>query len=90
MNGEASIKGTHLDVRIFMISAFRYALGRRTYFVKTVADMLLKNVELLSPGDRETIIGEINKAYSNYMIGGKMDKEVWFNLRDELKRTLED
>lgn len=68
------------------VCAFRYALGRKSYIVSTIADFLINNKEFLEKKDRELIIKEITEAEEVGRLGMEMDKEDWLKVREELKK----
>lgn len=66
------------------IYAFRYALGRRTYAVSEMCDLLIKNKDKLSEFTKQLMIKEIRQAKETQNIGMDCDCESWFNLICEL------
>lgn len=60
-----------------MVCAFRYALGRRTYIVSTVADLIIKYKEKLDTNDIEVIARDIKRALETNNYGMEMDKVEW-------------
>ena len=71
------------EQRDIILYAFRYALGRMTYSVSTMVDVLDRNWAVLSKSDKELIQREIRFAISNECIGMKCDKEQWQKLLDK-------
>lgn len=67
-----------------LIWAFRYALGRSTYAVSDVATTLISNRDVLSPGDKELIVREIEEAIQNGQAGMDMDVREWELVKDAL------
>lgn len=47
------------DKSLLLLAAFRYALGRRTYIVPTICEILISNVSHLTVQDRLTIVREV-------------------------------
>ena len=74
--------GKNEDISMVLVSAERYALGRRTYIVKWTCEVIRNNLHLLSQKDRQVMIRDI-KGANNY--GDTWDKEKWM----ELLRVLE-
>ena len=70
-NGEAE------DISIILVSAERYALGRRTYIVQWTCEIIRNNLHLLSDKDRQVMIRDIKKPIS---YGDDCDKAEWLNL----------
>jgi len=60
-----------------MLCAFRYALGRQSYIVGTVADHLRENWDDINPAWQKLIIEEIKDAINRGMAGMQMDVETW-------------
>ena len=65
------------DDAIVLIAAFRYALGRATYFVPYVVDFILRNWDDLDVNDRNLIVKEILEARSQNNIGHDCDRNEW-------------
>lgn len=83
-----------LDHMIF--SAFRYALGRRTYIVWTTVEFIIHNIDLVPKRFRDLMIREITEAEENHnnglykALGDDCDVEQWLKLRAFLKRVGEE
>jgi hypothetical protein len=70
---------------ILLFSAFRYALGRRTYVVGTIINIIKDNWDHISQPRREFFKKEIREAIERDMCGSKYDIENWeeiLNLED--------
>ena len=63
--------------RDILIYAFRYTLGRATYSVSTVVDLLHHNWGNLSSADKELYKREIKEAIDMEQYGMQMDKNAW-------------
>ena len=74
------------DISAMLISAERYALGRRTYMVQWTCEIITKNLHLLTEKDKQVMIRDIKHAYS---YGDDCDKICWFKLLEVLKKSLE-
>jgi hypothetical protein len=72
------IKDDELNILIFC--AFRYALGRRSYIVGFVSEILQKHIGKIDSGNRELITKEINKAIEGGHAGMKCDIAEWNKL----------
>lgn len=79
-NGEAE------DISMILVSAERYALGRRTYIVQWICEIINKNMHLLSEKDRKVMIRDIEQAYS---YGDECDKQEWMKLLEKLRKENE-
>ena len=80
-NGEAE------DISMMLVSAERYALGRRTYIVGWTCEIIKKNIHLLSDKDKAVMIRDIETAIS---YGDECDKAEWMNLLQMLRKEIED
>lgn len=76
-NGEAE------DISMMLVSAERYALGRRTYIVQWTCEIIDKNMHLLSEKDKEVMIRDIKQACS---YGDECDKQMWMLLLEKLRK----
>lgn len=74
------------DISMLLVSAERYALGRRTYIVQWTCEIINKNMHLLLGKDKQVMIRDIEQAI-NY--GDECDKECWLRLVKKLKNEIE-
>ena len=79
-NGEAE------DISMMLVSAERYALGRRTYIVDWTCEIIKRNVHLLTEKDKLVMIRDIEGAYS---YGDECDEIEWKNLLSFLKKEVD-
>lgn len=70
-------KGGQTDLSMLLVSAERYALGRRTYIVSWTCDVIKNNLKLLTEKDRKVMIRDIESAV-NY--GDSCDERDWKEL----------
>ena len=70
------------DYEHMMISALRYAIGRRTYIVEITVNYILSELPKLSDPCKHVMIDDIENAYS---LGDEYDKADWMRLLKELK-----
>ena len=70
------------DYELILISALRYALGRRTYIVSITTHYIEKEIPTLSEQCKAVMIQDIEKARS---YGDKIDKKEWMKLLEKLK-----
>ena len=68
------------EQRDIILYAFRYALGRMTYSVSTMVEIIDRNWSELSKSNKDLIQREIRDAISNECIGMKCDREQWQKL----------
>lgn len=78
-NGEAE------DISMILVSAERYALGRRTYIVQWTCEIIKKNMQLLSGKDKAVMIRDIETAIS---YGDECDKQEWMILLEMLRKEI--
>ena len=72
------------DFNTMAIYSFRYALGRRTYAVSEMVDLLIRRKDELSPFTKKLMIKEIAYGDDHKLITMECDKVEWFRLRDAL------
>ncbi len=68
-----------------LISAVRYALGRRTYVVGETVDAVTINIDSLARGTLEVIAKDIANARG---YGDSVDHSEWMKLLDRIKSRL--
>lgn len=78
-NGEAE------DISMMLVSAERYALGRRTYIVQWTCEIIKKNMQLLSGKDKAVMIRDIETAIS---YGDECNKQEWMILLEMLRKEI--
>lgn len=69
--------GDLLDTSMLLVSAERYALGRRTYIVSWTCNVIKNNLHLLTEKDKDVMIRDIESAV-NY--GDSCDEKEWKEL----------
>lgn len=83
------------DLDLVFVAAFRYALGRRTYMVFTIADFIKTNIALVPQNIINLMIQEITEAEQNHndglykALGDDCDVKTWLSLREFLIRYQE-
>ena len=81
------------DYSLIVFSAFRYALGRRTYVVGVVCDYIKENIGMIESKHLPLLAAEIEDAEEYNMLGDPCDRKEWLNLKtfinDYLKRQEE-
>lgn len=73
------------DYEHMLISALRYALGRRTYVVEITVDYIIKELPKLSEKCKNIMIEDIEHPLYGY--GDECDRVDWMRLLDELKKV---
>lgn len=70
-----------LDMQIVITCAFRYALGRMTYVVDSVATAIEAVITELDTNQLSLMSNEIDEAIKDKSIGMDMDKDRWLKCR---------
>ena len=65
------------DFKDVAYCAFRYALGRKTYISKSIAEFLIAHKDDLSEGAQKGIMVEIEMAIADGEAGAQMDIDSW-------------
>lgn len=65
------------DFNLALFGAFRYAIGRKTYFVETIVDLILRRWSEIENGFKLLMVDEIKHAIKNNKAGMDMDVEQW-------------
>lgn len=71
-----------IDLSMLLLSAERYALGRRTYIVKWTCETIERNIDKLLDRDKQVMIKDIENARD---YGDICDKAQWLKLLDKLR-----
>lgn len=71
-----------------LISAFRYAIGRKSYVTDEISRAITANVANMSREDKQLIVNEITDAIENDEAGMAMDVETWVNVKIQLTKNL--
>lgn len=71
-----------------LVSAMRYALGRSTYIVPSIADTLIQNWEEICENDQKTIVAGIQRAIDTGQAGMQMDVEQWQRVIDHAQEAV--
>lgn len=73
---------TEQEQDTILFYAFRYALGRMTYAVSDVAELLIKYKNILTPLHKERIIKEIDEAIERNSAGMSCDVKEWEQVKE--------
>jgi hypothetical protein len=76
---QIEINGNIEDISAMLLSAERYALGRRTYIVEWTCSFIAKNLHLVTESNKKVMIRDI-KEQEKYGYGDKCDEENWMKL----------
>ena len=79
------LKLNRMDFRLLILSAFRYALGRMTYIVPVVANVIRESKDKLDNQAIDLMIQEIEDAEKRDGLGMECDIDVWLRLKKELE-----
>lgn len=82
-----NINGDLQDISAMLLSAERYALGRRTYIVEWTCNFIENNLNLITLKDKQVMVRDIENPIS---YGDECDKICWIKLLEVLKKSLED
>lgn len=72
------------ELNTLLICSFRYALGRMTYIVSDIVDIIIHHKKDLQPNAKELMIREIKWALDHNQAGMRCDREEWERLLNEL------
>lgn len=78
-----SFKGNSEDMSMILVTAERYALGRRTYVVDWICEVIKNNIDLLTEIDIQVMIRDIENPIS---YGDECDKVCWMQLLEKLRK----
>lgn len=81
---DIKFKGSQADLSMLLVSAQRYALGRKTYIVSWTCDVIKNNLNILTEADKKVMIRDIESAI-NY--GDSCDERDWKELLKVLKES---
>lgn len=84
---QINFNGNIEDMSAMLVSAERYALGRQTYIVQWICEIITQNLNLITKKDKQVMIRDIENPIS---YGDECDKICWIKLLDVLKKNLED
>lgn len=79
---QVKINGDKDDLSMILVSAERYALGRRTYIVNWTCEFIENNLDLLTKKDRQVMIRDLESAV---FYGDDCDEKEWKRLLEVLK-----
>lgn len=79
---QIKINGNKDDLSMILVSAERYALGRRTYIVNWTCEFIENNLDLLTKKDRQVMIRDLENPIS---YGDDCDEKDWKRLLEVLK-----
>lgn len=72
------------ELNTLLICSFRYALGRMTYVVSEVVDIIIRHKKELHASAKLLMIREIKWALDHNQAGLQCDREEWERLLNEL------
>lgn len=79
---QVKINGNKDDLSMILVSAERYALGRKTYIVEWTCEFIENNLALLTEKDRQVMIRDLENPIS---YGDECDEKEWKILLAMLK-----
>jgi hypothetical protein len=76
------------DLRLLIIAAFRYSLGRRTFMPSIVTELIINNYKLFNDQDWKNFIEDINYQKNLHDLGDNCDIETWNNFEVFCKKRI--
>ena len=76
------MKTQNINDRIALVCAFRYALGRKSYAVGAVTEVLIESMDDFSQSERDLFVREIKTAIENDHAGMDCDITRWASVMD--------
>lgn len=71
-------------LRDMIISALRYALGRRTYITAETSEFIVENKDIIDSRMKQVMLSDLQqyleKRNEGFITDNKCDYEVWVNL----------
>lgn len=90
---KVEINGSNIDLSAMLLSAERYALGRRTYIVQWTCEFIANNLHLITKKDKQVMIRDIKwqgeRDFDN-PYGDECDKQEWLKLLQILERKVKE
>ena len=72
------------DFRLILLSAMRYAMGRKTYMPSVIADYIKRHLQLLDDKFLARAVGDIRQHLEDYA-EHESNPDLWQNLLDALE-----
>ena len=82
------VKMDNQDINDFAVYAFRYCLGRQSYAIYTINQLIRKYLKHLSNETLNLFLKEITNAINDDNIGMNIDKQEWLQTFDIIKVEL--
>lgn len=79
-----NINGNISDISAMLVCAERYALSRQTYIVEWTCSFITQNLHLLTEGNKQVMIRDIEEQ-EKFGYGMECDKKEWMKLLKKLK-----
>ena len=77
------------DFQDIVISALRYALGRRTYITQSTADFIKEYPEIIDERVKRVMLNDLNEYFNmrdnGYRMGDNCDYNTWLDLKKWLE-----
>lgn len=73
------------DKQLIYLCAFRYALGRRSYIVRTVVEFIINHLGEFTEYQKKLMIKEIKERED---LGDNIDKKDWIFLKETLENNI--
>jgi len=78
------------DLRLLMIAGFRYALGRRTYIVYTITELIKNYYKIFNNQDWKNFIEDIDFQRKFNDLGDKCDIKTWNKFEEFCKNNIDE
>ena len=75
------------DISVLLVSAVRGALGRHTYIVQWICEVVVNNLHILTEKDKQVMIRTI-KEHEVFGYGDECDKQEWTRLLAILEQNI--
>lgn len=82
---KTNIVGEKEDLSMIIVSAVRYALGRKTYIVQWTCEFVENNLNLLTEKDIQVMMRDIKLQDDHYGLGDDCDIKCWYGLLNKLE-----
>ena len=76
------------DLNTLILCSFRYALGRRSYIVQEISDLIVRYIDEIQPWVKEKIIKEVEDSFRRKELGMKCDIETWCGLIQKIRMSI--
>lgn len=79
---------TNEDLNLLLFCSFRYALGRQTFVVNPVANLIVNHKDELTAASKNAIIEDIRETTNSGWLQANNGLDVWARVSKELSNEL--